>query len=558
MTRLAPLRQVAEYLYLTFPIRRLLLLTLVVLSIVPGVLIFALPIGIREAFAYIYVGVLSMSAFCMYGAYRGAVVMTVGSTIFGRKHVPQRFSPPGLAELIKKMGITKDVEVYSTSNPWVKGPFTNGFTSKIYIPRSWINRFPSKEILATIAHELGHVKTGRRFGLEVLSVVVTVLFTTYALGFHTIALVAEVFELALALLLLTLVSWRNERRADLQGAAATGPEGLISVFEQLKAESKRDDGSETHPPLSDRIARLSKLLDQTAGYDEPSEAHPSFEVRLRRLLAFPSTRAPGPSRLPTGWVGRFFDSNWTVNTTSSSRYRDNGVTHHVVDYANATQNRALTVIDVGCSFGVAAKGMKTDLAASAIGTYIIGVDPSAKVRKAAMSNLDKFDPRDILKVDVNDLPLADVVTCMFVALWVGPEKRFKIVRRCAEQLKEDGVLVTNALPFPQVKFLTGIDLFRYRVESLPAMSNGWKSFRGELVRRREELVRRQSVPIRGRTAALAYAEGISQSWAHLSSLGKVNWYIKLFMNSPGYNTGRLLKSAFVWLRKSSKSENLHD
>jgi 2-polyprenyl-3-methyl-5-hydroxy-6-metoxy-1,4-benzoquinol methylase len=544
MTRLAPLRQVAEYLYLTFPIRRLLLITLVVLSVVPGTLIFVLPIGIREAFAYIYVGVLSVSAFCMYGAYRGAVVMTVGSMIFGRKHVPQRFSPLGLAELIKKMGITKDVEVYSTSNTWVKGPFTNGFTSKIYIPMSWINRFPPKEILATIAHELGHVKTGRRFGLEVLSVVVTVLFTTYALGFRTIALVAEVFELALALLLLTLVSWRNERRADLQGAAATGPEGLISVFEQLKAESKRDDGSETHPPLSDRIARLSKLLDQGGGYDEPSEAHPSFEARLRRLAAVPRTRLPSFFRLPTSWVGRVFDTNWTVNTTSSGRYGDNGVTHHVLDYAKATQSRALTVIDVGSSFGVAAKGMKAGLAVSGIGANVTGVDPSKKVRNAAMRNLDKFDPRDILNVDVKDLPMADVVICMFVALWVGPERRFKIIHRCAEQLKDDGILVTNALPFPQVKYFTGMDQIRYRVESLPAMSEGWKSFREELVRRKEALVRRQSVPIRGRTAALSYAEGVLQSWANLTSLGKTQWYLRLFMNSPGSNTVRLLKSAF--------------
>ncbi len=242
-----------------------------------------------------------------------------------------------------------------------------------------------------------------------------------------------------------------------------------------------------------------------------------------------------------------FDSNWTVNTTSSSRYRDNGVTHHVVDYARATQNRALTVIDVGCSYGVAAKGMKTDLAASAIGAYIIGVDPSEKVRKAAASNLDRFDPRDILKVDVNDLPLADVVTCMFVALWVGPERRFKIVHRCAEQLTEDGILVTNALPFPQVKYLTGVDLIRYRVESLPALANGWKSFKEQLTQQREELARRQSVPIRGRAAALAYAEGIRQSWADLSSLGKAKWYITLFMNSPGSNIFRLLKSALARL-----------
>jgi len=264
MTRLTQLRQVAEYVYLTFPIRRLLLFALIVLSAIPGTffsVFYSLPSSIRIDYAYIYASMICVVGFCMYGAYKGSVAMGVASLVFGRKYMPHRYRSPSVRKLARKMGITKKVEVYTTSNPWVKGPYTNGFTSKVYIPVSWVNRFPSKEILATIGHELGHVKTGRRFGLEMAGIVAFVATSSFALGLHTVPIIAEVFEFAQLMLLMTWLSWRNERRADLLSAAAMGPEGLIAVFEQLRAESKRDDGSETHPPLKDRIARLSKLLD---------------------------------------------------------------------------------------------------------------------------------------------------------------------------------------------------------------------------------------------------------------------------------------------------------
>ena len=88
----------------------------------------------------------------------------------------------------------------------------------------------------------------------------SVVGVTFLFGLYSITVVVEIFELALAFLVLTVISWNNERRADMEGAKVTGPEGLISVFEELAAEDGKDDGSETHPPLHDRIARLSLLL----------------------------------------------------------------------------------------------------------------------------------------------------------------------------------------------------------------------------------------------------------------------------------------------------------
>jgi Zn-dependent protease with chaperone function len=66
----------------------------------------------------------------------------------------------------------------------------------------------------------------------------------------------------MAFLLVSFVSWRNEFRADRDGAKATGPEGLISVFEMVMQKCGKDEGSETHPPFSKRIQHLKPYLDE--------------------------------------------------------------------------------------------------------------------------------------------------------------------------------------------------------------------------------------------------------------------------------------------------------
>lgn len=48
----------------------------------------------------------------------------------------------------------------------------------------------------------------------------------------------------------------------MEGAKAVTPEALISVFESFKARFKKDEGSDTHPSLQERIDRLMPLLDE--------------------------------------------------------------------------------------------------------------------------------------------------------------------------------------------------------------------------------------------------------------------------------------------------------
>jgi hypothetical protein len=249
--------------FFSFKTRRLILLTLIVSSVV-GTFYWHMPTSARWWFLPAYILLIALGIVSQTGYFVQFAETAVGVVVFGRKHRPVLFSSPEIDTLAGKMGILGRVKVYSTSNPWIKGPFTNAFTSRVYVPMSWIESFPKSEIIAVLGHEFGHIRGRARFGLE-LTLAIALAYS-FALILNLFAvmllLVFEVAEIAMAFLLVSFVSWRNEYRADRDGAKATGPEGLISVFELVRQKSGKDEGSETHPPLSKRIHRLEPLLDE--------------------------------------------------------------------------------------------------------------------------------------------------------------------------------------------------------------------------------------------------------------------------------------------------------
>jgi len=264
---LTSLRVVWDYIYGTFKIRRVLLLTVALLSWIFTVpVLVMLPGWVRIDLIYLYVGLAYVTGFFMYGAFRHPMKTIFASIFMGWKYKPREFTPEeysayGVTEIVNTMGIKKKVRVYVTSNPWIEGPFTNAINNKVYLPQKWTNRFPRLDMRGVLGHEIGHIKTKRTFFRDLTSVIGGIAGVTYLLGTYSVSIITvTIFEFALTFLVLTVLSWRNELRADLEGAKATGPEGLISVFEQLRAESHTDDPSETHPSLSDRIKRLTVLL----------------------------------------------------------------------------------------------------------------------------------------------------------------------------------------------------------------------------------------------------------------------------------------------------------
>ena len=266
-SNLAVLGTAWDYVYGTFKIRRILLLTLVVFSWLFTIpVLVRLPGWARLDLVYVYVGVAYVTGFFMYGALSGPLKSLFGSIFLGWKYKPREFTAEeyatyGVTEIVNAMGIKKRVRVFVTSNPLIGGPFTNAGNNKIYIPLKWMNRFPRLDMRGVLGHEIGHIKTKWSFIRDFTLMLGGISGATYLLGLYSPSFVTvTIFELSLTFLVLAFFSWKNERGADLEGAKVTGPEGLISVFEQLRAEDSRDDNSETHPSLSDRIARLSLLL----------------------------------------------------------------------------------------------------------------------------------------------------------------------------------------------------------------------------------------------------------------------------------------------------------
>jgi Zn-dependent protease with chaperone function len=262
MSRFSFFKDLADF--FSFKTRRLFTWGVVVSSVVPGMLFWHLPALARSLFTYVYVLLITMAIISSSRFFVDFARTIFGAFLFGRRYKPAPFSNSKVEALATKMGVQRRAKVYTTDNPHVQSAFTNGLTSRVYLPSSWIQSFPPAEIIAVIGHEFGHIKRRWRSALE-LTIAITASYGFFVLLLELVdvvpTLVFDVGYVALAFLLVSFISWRMEYRADMEGSRATGPEGLISMFEYWKERFPRDDGSETHPPLAARIKRLEPLLD---------------------------------------------------------------------------------------------------------------------------------------------------------------------------------------------------------------------------------------------------------------------------------------------------------
>jgi Zn-dependent protease with chaperone function len=260
---LTRLKQAGQYLYLTFTLRRMLLVTIVVLGVLPGAVLFSLPMTIKVIYTIGFVTLTAVAFHCFWGVYSRIAEQNIRMAWADKKYKRIPYYTDEIKELAKKMGIKQRIDVYVTENPHITSAFTNMFTCRIGIPAAWITQFPSIERRVIIAHELGHIKTRQIFFAEFLgSVAVIMAFTYLFLMVYTIQFFGQIAQMALGMILLSLLSRRNEFRADKEAAKAVSPEALISVFEQFVVNGKRDDGSETHPSFRARIKRLGKLMNE--------------------------------------------------------------------------------------------------------------------------------------------------------------------------------------------------------------------------------------------------------------------------------------------------------
>ncbi len=257
---------------LSFRTKQFVAISLVVLGVL-SVGLFFMPLTLRYVYVVAFIALALVPILSTVNMVTGSIITQVQVTLYNRKHKPRVEIWPEVVELTKRLGIQHSGEIFITDNPSIHNAFVNLYTKKITVSESWLAQFHRTETVATIGHELGHIRGQRRFTCEMLSVMFGSIVFAFGFSFLVIELrlfvipiFLQITTLTLMMLLLSLVLWRNEYRADMYGALATSPEALIAVFEELQGmrqkAGKKDQGSETHPPLHSRINRLKPLLFQ--------------------------------------------------------------------------------------------------------------------------------------------------------------------------------------------------------------------------------------------------------------------------------------------------------
>lgn len=432
--------------------------------------------------------------------------------VFNWKYKPEKTHDPDADKIARKLGAPLPKSINITENPRVLA-VTNAWTRTITISKKLTQVLTREQLLAVIAHEIGHLKYRKVFIAEIL--VVMLASASFSLYFFNIILAISpimglLAEWAFVLMLLIPVLRYNEFMAD-RAAKKVGLGNELADALTIVGKGSNDDGSETHPSTSSRIKRLFT----------------------------PSSSLPGPQSEPsTGLLDRMADFNWDVHFTKPYRYRINGVRDHILDFAQ--RKSPLYVLDVGCSNGIAAKTLKADLAKSGVLTRVGGVDFARDVWKKAAKNLDDFYGVDILETRSTDIPLADIVVCSYAAIFVTGERRYAIVRRCAEQLREDGVLITNAFPFGR-RIPSPIAGIRLQLGALRELGHGWSAFSAEFEKRRIETAKAMTIAVRGRAAAVEYAESIRKSWEGLTEKQRAAWKRSIVLSGEDFRIVRFFK-----------------
>ena len=235
-----------------------------ILSICPGAVLYFVPFIARLGYAYLFIAFTGISLFSLIPLISSTVNSYVYVITRGRYRQSKYFDED-VERLAQTMGVS-GVQFCLTDDPSITSAFTNIFSRKIVYPAKWLE-LPKKERLSVFAHELTHLKTRRRFALEMTVAAIGIIAFNYLLiGFSlpAIPIIYDVSSFALAIIAFSYISWRNEYRADWGAVQAVDVASFISVLEQFQKSLKSDGSSFTHPPFRGRINRLSKLLEPSS------------------------------------------------------------------------------------------------------------------------------------------------------------------------------------------------------------------------------------------------------------------------------------------------------
>ena len=210
---------------------------------------------------------------------------------------------------------------------------------------------------------------------------------------------------------------------------------------------------------------------------------------------------------------------WTCNTTWPSRYDDFGVTGYT--FIHTKRTKKATVIDVGCSTGEAMYTCQQCMLENGVELYTIGIDMSEDVRVKAEENLDQFIFKNICDV-YEYIGEADVVICVNAIRDVPKDIKGNIVRKCAEFLKPDGVLITDVNK--QHKKMLKLE---YPKNSPPEKVCPKKDWRTKIYDGLGKGIP-SDTRMMNRNSALSYANNLESEWKGMHSLYKKKNLLELW------------------------------
>lgn len=176
---------------------------------------------------------------------------------------------------------------------------------------------------------------------------------------------------------------------------------------------------------------------------------------------------------------------------------------------------------MGCSKGIAMKYAQDYLKQKNIESFTVGIDVSENITKEANENLNEFINKDVLKVD-DCIEKADIVICSKMAIFVTGEVRSKIIKKCSEFLKNDGILITDVDCYEKPKLIEEINSVQYILPTLSCFKKGWNEYR-----MRFYTPLRKKIKKKHKIDALNYSQEILSGWQNLSFLQKLDWKLTI-------------------------------
>jgi len=230
--------------------------------------------------------------------------------------------------------------------------------------------------------------------------------------------------------------------------------------------------------------------------------------------------------------------NWSVNITSKDRYEFTGITDFAVDHLKQQGIKKPTIIDVGCSLGIAMRKTAEIMKMSEFYPYTIGIDASKNVRSKAEKNLDRFINRDVLDIDDQE-GTADVVICSKAAIYVLGTRRAAIIRKCASFLKDNGILITDVDCYQARTFRENAYRFLkflwYQVPSDKCFKQGITNIHREYARRANTTIK-EDVFKKTKHEAMSYVDDIIEGWEKRSPRWKQWWRFRILMLGLAYSS----------------------